>query len=90
MNLSIGKFKIDKTNMLLYNQDMDTNMNETDKRSWGGSRKGAGRPKVHKEEIPARTLWLRATDDEWAAFLAVLPGDAREKFLFLRDLANAQ
>lgn len=57
---------------------------------WGGSRKGAGRPKVHKEEIPARTLWLRATDDEWAAFLAGVTGDAREKFLFLRDLANAQ
>ena len=90
MNLSIGKFKIDKTNMLLYNQVMDTKTNETDKRSWGGARKGAGRPKVHKEEIPARTLWLRATDDEWAAFLATLPADAHEKFLFLSALASAQ
>ena len=90
MNLSIGKFKIDKTNLLLYNQGMDTKTNEPGKRSWGGARKGAGRPKVHKEEVPVRTLWLRATDEEWAAFLAALPGDAREKFLVLSDQAGTR
>lgn len=55
--------------------------------SWGGARKGAGRPKRHSDEIPVHTLWLRATDEEWAAFLAALPADSRERFLVLSRAA---
>lgn len=60
---------------------------DTKKRKWGGSRKGAGRPKIHADETPVHTLWLRATDDEWSRFLAVLPTDSRERFIFLSDLS---
>ncbi|MCA9868693.1 MAG: hypothetical protein KC410_19550 [Anaerolineales bacterium] len=66
---------------------MGTKTNETDKSNWGGRRKGAGRPRVHQDDTPARTLWLRATDEEWERFLAALPDDARDKFLFLDELA---
>ena len=58
-------------------------MNDTQptKGQWGGARPGSGRPKKHSDDTPVRTLWLRATDDEWA-----LPSDSRDKFLLLSSL----
>ena len=69
---------------------MSTEQENITRQNRGGSRKGAGRPKKHKEDEPVRTLWLRATDDEWSQFLAKLPSDARERFVVLNKLANHQ
>ena len=52
---------------------------------WGGKREGAGRPIIHNHpEIKERTKKFRATDEEWAEFLGLLPNDSREAFLAIR------
>lgn len=52
--------------------------------TWGGKREGAGRPITHNDpEIKERTKKFRATDEEWAEFLDLLPDDSRDAFLVL-------
>ena len=52
--------------------------------TWGGKREGAGRPFTHTDpEIKERTKKFRATDQEWAEFLSLLPDDSREAFKVL-------
>lgn len=54
--------------------------------TWGGKREGAGRPVTHTDpEIKERTKKFRATDEEWAEFLDMLPNDSREAFLYLKN-----
>jgi len=49
--------------------------------TWGGKREGAGRPVVHTDpEIKERAKKFRATDQEWAEFLDLLPDNSREAF----------
>jgi hypothetical protein len=60
---------------------------KTKKGKWGGSRQGSGRPKTHGDNTTARTLWLRATNEEWEQFLKNLPSNSREKFVLLNELA---
>lgn len=84
MTAQDGSLSFGKRVILWYNQDMDEK--DTGKHKWGGTRKGAGRPKIHADETPVRTLWLRATDEEWSRFMAFLPADSRERFIFLSNL----
>ena len=52
--------------------------------TWGGKREGAGRPFTHTDpEIKERTKKFRATDQEWAKFLDLLPDDSRDAFLMI-------
>jgi len=49
--------------------------------TWGGKREGAGRPIVHTDPtIKERTKKFRATDEEWAGFMDLLPDNSREAF----------
>jgi hypothetical protein len=78
----VANYKLKKFGNSVFMDD-----NDTKKGKWGGARKGSGRPKKHADNTAVRTLWLRATDEEWEQFLANLPSDSREKFIFLSELA---